>query len=71
MSAPRTFNPAAFKAARTAARQAMVEQIETKHPSACKSYRELFALALRGWYLGDVYKRSGAEPVRFLWLRGM
>lgn len=69
-NAPRMFNPAAFKAASTAARQAMAEQIETKHPSARKSYRELFALALRGWYLGDVYK-SGGEHVRFLWLRGM
>lgn len=59
-----------FKAAHNAARRAMAEQVETKHPSAHKTYRELFALGLRGWYLGDVYAR-GEAPVRFLWLRGL
>jgi len=59
-----------FKAAHAAARRAMAEQVETKHPSAHKSYRELFAISLRGWHLGDVYARR-SEPVRFLWLRGL
>lgn len=63
--------PAAYIAARAAALRTMAEQAETKHPSAHKSYREIFALCLRGYRLGDVYKLSGEEPVRFLWLRGM
>lgn len=61
----------AFKAAHAAARRAMAEQVETKHPSAHKTYRELFAISLRGWHLGDVYARSAMQPVRFLWLRGL
>ena len=59
-----------FKAAHAAARLAQAEQLEIKHPSLHKSYRELFALALRGAYLGDVYKRT-EQPARFMWLRGM
>jgi hypothetical protein len=62
--------PRIFKQARAAAVRAMAEQRETKHPSAHKSYRELFALCLRGARLGDVYARRGEEPVRFMWLRG-
>ncbi len=60
-----------FKKAHAGAARAMAEQREIKHPSAHRSYRELFALCLRGAHLGDVYKRSGVEPVRYLWLRGM
>lgn len=58
-----------FKSAHAAARVAMTEQREIKHPLAHKSYAELFALALRGAYLGDVYKTT--EQPKFMFLRGM
>lgn len=47
-----------FKNAHTAAKLAMAEQIEIKHPSLHKTYRQLFSLALRGYYVGDAYKHS-------------
>ena len=59
-----------FKSAHAAVKLAMAEQIEIKHPSTHKSYRQLFALTLRGAYLGDVYKPV-EKPVGFMWLRGV
>lgn len=62
-------NSEIFKLAHTATKLAIAEQREIKHPSVHKSYRELFSLALRGAYLGDVYKT--VDKPKFMWLRGM
>ena len=46
-----------FKAAHAAARRAVAEQVAIKHPSAHKTYAQLFALSLRGLAIlakGDV-----------------
>lgn len=60
-----------FKHAHASAKAAMAEQKEIKHPSAHKSYRELFALALRGCYVLDRPVVQVKSEPRFMWLRGM
>lgn len=50
-----------FKLAHAAAKVAMAEQIEIKHPSAHKSYQQLFGLALRGYY---AVKKAEAFPAK-------
>jgi glyoxylate utilization-related uncharacterized protein len=61
-----------FKYAHEHAKRAMAEQIEIKHPSAHKSYRELFALCLRGYHILQASKNYvPVEKPKFMWLRGM
>jgi hypothetical protein len=50
-----------FKAAHAATKLAIAEQVETKHPSAHKSYAKLFGLALSGYY---AVKKAEAFPVK-------
>lgn len=61
-----------FKSAHAATKLAMAEQKEIKHPSAHKSYQQLFDLCLRGAYGA---KKAEAyvpvEQVKFMWLRGV
>ena len=58
-------------AAHADVRRAMAEQKEIKHPSAHKSYKELFAICLRGVYIIEAAKLyvPVVEP-KFMWLRG-
>lgn len=60
-----------FKSAHVAAKRAMAEQREIKHPSAHKTYKQLFALCLKGCYINmsKPYERN-VEPVKFMWWRG-
>jgi len=60
-----------FKYAHTHAKRAMAEQIKIKHPSAHKTYRELFALCLRGYWVLEARKAYvPVEEPKFMWLRG-
>ena len=60
-----------FKFAHAAAKRAMAEQIEIKHPSAHKSYCKLFALCLRGYYILEANKNYvPVEEPKFMWLKG-
>lgn len=61
-----------FKTAHAAAKRAMAEQREIKHPSGWQSYRQLFALCLKGWHVlqADKLYVKVYEP-KFMWLRGM
>jgi hypothetical protein len=62
----------AFKAAHAATRKAIAEQIEIKHPSAHKTYAQLFKLCLQGYYILEADKRYvPVEKLKFMWLRGM
>ena len=61
-----------FRAAHANAKLCMAEQREIKHPSAHKTYAELFALSLRGCYVLERAKSYVAvEKPKFMWLRGM
>lgn len=61
-----------FKVAHAAAKRAMAEQIEIKHPSAHKTYAQLFGLCLKGYYVQEKSKLYvPVEKPKFMWLRGM
>lgn len=61
-----------FKSAHMDAKRAMAEQIKIKHPSAHKTYKQLFALCLRGVYILEAAKNYvPVEKPKFMWLRGM
>lgn len=61
-----------FNAAHVSANCCMVEQKEIKHPSAHKTYQQLFATALRGCYVLENQKSYvPVEKPKFMWLRGM
>lgn len=61
-----------FKAAHADAKRAIAEQKEIKHPSAHRTYAEIFASCLRGVHILGAGKRYvPVEAPKFLWLRGM
>jgi hypothetical protein len=60
-----------FKAAHADVKRAIAEQSH-KHPSARKSYRQLFAICLEGVYINEAKKLYvPVERPKFMWLRGM
>lgn len=60
-----------FKAAHADVKRAMAEQLH-KHPSACKSYKQLFAICLEGVYINEARKLyAPVEQPKFMFLRGM
>lgn len=63
----------AFQAAHAATKLAIAEQLEIKHPSAHKTYAELFKLCLKGYYVQQAqlkYVQPMIKP-KYMWLRGM
>lgn len=52
----------AFQAAHAATKRAIAEQLEIKHPSAHKTYAELFKLCLKGYYGQEKAKLYVPKP---------
>lgn len=60
-----------FNLAHAGAKRAMAEQLEIKHPSDHKTYRALFGLCLKGYYVQQVQLAYvPVEKPKFMWLRG-